>query len=105
MSEEGIIKAGVNFIMDESFGDQSENPAMNEWIKELEKNANEADSPGDHDLLQSNRWVHDTEIAFSSGSKKISLHGDEFTIEQLEALINHMKKYNETIRTNKNKKS
>lgn len=66
-----------------------EDPAMNKWIKELEENARKSGCSGDNclasenDLFYSPKWI----------PHSIRLGDKRYTIEQLEALTQHMKRY------------
>lgn len=61
---------------------------MDKWIKQLERKT--IDNHGTSELSQ----THKQYIYYSSmRPDKIQLNG-EFTIEQLESLVTHMKKYN-----------
>jgi len=62
---------------------------MDEWIKELERGAEDSQAVYDRGDLCGN----DPITVYCSGQKEISLEGD-FTVEQLGVLIQHMKKYN-----------
>ena len=64
---------------------------MDEWMKEMERNIFEITNIKGN-LVCKSSFPH---VVYGvANSNKITLHG-EFTIQQLEALINHMKKYNE----------
>lgn len=64
---------------------------MDKWIKEMEKNSNEVISASPGDLTNNEPSVS---YVPEYDANEITLGGDDFTIEQLEVLIKHMKKYN-----------
>ena len=70
---------------------ENDDRVMDEWMKEMERNIFEITNIKGN-LVCKSSFPH---VVYGvANSNKITLHG-EFTIQQLEALINHMKKYNE----------
>jgi hypothetical protein len=75
----------------------TQEPTESAWIKELEENAK------DEGFTEGNLWKSHHGIAFAPcRPNEIWIGGTTYTIQQLQDLINHMRKYaNEDINQNK----
>jgi hypothetical protein len=69
-------------------------PTVSAWIKELEENAEEKQMCDGY-LIDEQEYCDENKVDFCpsmDGEQWVDLHG-QFTIQQLQDLINHMKRY------------